>query len=54
LPVTNGEVQNVSSGLEAPTKEKFAKDIAPGLKQRGLLADPPPVPKDSDEKKGIE
>jgi hypothetical protein len=54
LHITTGDVQKVSSGLEAPTKEKFAKDIAPGLKKRGVLAEAPPIPKDGGEKKGIE
>jgi hypothetical protein len=37
--------------IEVPTKEKFAKDIAPGLKKRGVLTEAPPIPKDSVKKK---
>jgi hypothetical protein len=51
LHITTGEVQKVVASLEAPTREKFAKDIAPGLGKSGLLKEAPPVPKDSDEKK---
>jgi hypothetical protein len=45
LHITTGEVQKVPAGLDAPTKDKFAKDVAPGLKKSGSLTDPPPVPK---------
>jgi hypothetical protein len=42
--VTTGEIKKVPAGLEAPSKQKFAKDIAPGLASRGALLEPPPVP----------
>jgi hypothetical protein len=54
LHITTGEIQKVPAGLEAPTKEKFAKDVAPGLKKSGSLTDAPPVPQGlpkGDEKK---
>jgi hypothetical protein len=51
LHVTTGEVQKVPAALEAPSTETFAKDVAPGLKKGGSLAEPPPVPKDSGKKK---
>jgi hypothetical protein len=42
--ITTGEVKKVPAGLEAPSKEKFAKDIAPGLVKSGALLEAPPVP----------
>lgn len=51
LHITTGEVQKVPAPLEAPTQEKFAKDIAPGLKKGGTLTEVPPVPKEGGEKK---
>jgi len=50
LHITTGEVQKVPAGLESPSKEKFAKDIAPGLKKSGVLTEVPPVPKTGDKK----
>ena len=41
LHITTGEVQKVPAPLEAPTKEKFAKDVAPDLKKHGVLVAPP-------------
>ena len=46
LHITSGEVKKVQASLEAPSKEKFAKDIAPGLAKSGALLEAPPVPKD--------
>jgi hypothetical protein len=52
LHVTTGEAKKVSAAaLEAPSKEKFAKDVAPGLKKGGSLADVPSVPEGGNEKK---
>ena len=51
LHITTGEVQKVSAGLEAPSYEMFAKDIAPGLKKSGVLLEAPPVPKKAQDKK---
>ena len=51
LHITTGEVQKAPATLEAPSSETFAKDIAPGLKKGGTLAEAPPVPKDSEKKK---
>jgi hypothetical protein len=51
LHITTGEIQKVPASLEAPSKEKFAKDIAPGLKSKGVLTEAPSVPKESSEKK---
>ena len=51
LHITTGEVKKVTAALEAPSKKKFAKDIAPGLKQSGALLDAPPNPKGSEEAK---
>lgn len=51
LHITTGEVQKVSAGLEAPSREKFAKDIAPGLKKSGVLLEAPPVPEKAQDKK---
>ena len=45
LHITTGQVNKVKADLEAPTKEKFAKDIAPGLVKSGDLKSAPPVPK---------
>jgi hypothetical protein len=45
MNVTTGEVKKVPVDLAAPSKEKFAKDIAPGLVKSGSLQDAPPVPK---------
>jgi hypothetical protein len=47
LHITTGDVQKVPAGLGAPSMEKFAKDIAPGLKKRGVLVEAPPVAQDS-------
>lgn len=44
LHVTTGEVKKVVASLEAPTKEKFAKDIAPGLVKSGDLKSAPTAP----------
>lgn len=41
LHITTGEVQKVPAALETPSKEKFAKNIAPDLKKRGVLLAPP-------------
>jgi hypothetical protein len=51
LHITTGEIQKVPASLEAPSKEKFAKDIAPGLKSKGVLTEVPSVPKENSEKK---
>jgi hypothetical protein len=45
LHITTGDVQKVAASLEAPSAEKFAKDVAPGLKKSGVLADAPAVPR---------
>jgi hypothetical protein len=42
--ITTGEIQKVPAGLKAPSAESFAKDIAPGLKKSGVLAEAPPLP----------
>lgn len=44
INITTGEIKKVPAGLEAPSKEKFAKDIAPGLTSSGVLLEPPPAP----------
>lgn len=44
LTITTGEIKKVPADLAAPSKEKFAKDIAPGLVKSGSLLDAPPVP----------
>jgi hypothetical protein len=44
LHVTTGEVRKVTAALAAPSTEKFAKDIAPGLVKSKDLVSPPPVP----------
>jgi hypothetical protein len=46
LHITTGEVQKAPAVLEAPSKGKFAKDIAPGLVKSGVLIEAPPVPKE--------
>jgi hypothetical protein len=45
IHITTGQVNKVPAALDAPTKEKFAKDIAPGLVKSGDLKSAPPVPK---------
>ena len=45
INVTTGEIKKIPASLEAPSKEKFAKDIAPGLVSRGALLEAPPVPR---------
>ena len=48
LHITTGEVKKVpAADLNAPTPEKFAKDIAPDLVKSGDLGSAPPVPKSS-------
>jgi hypothetical protein len=54
LHITTGEVKKVPAALDAPTKEKFAKDIAPGLVKSGDLRSAPTVPKSTDTPKGEE
>jgi len=49
ISITTGEVKKVPAGLEAPSKEKFVKDIAPGLVKSGALLEAPPVPKGEKE-----
>jgi hypothetical protein len=49
LHITTGEVQKVPAGLEAPSREKFAKEIAPGLKKSGVLTEAPSVPRGEKE-----
>jgi Domain of unknown function (DUF4157) len=44
LHITTGQVIKVPAALEAPTKDKFAKDIAPDLVKKGQLVSAPPVP----------
>lgn len=52
LHITTGEIQKVPASLETPSKEKFAKDVAPGLKKSGSLADAPqPAPEEGTSKK---
>ena len=41
--ITTGEIQKVPAALEAPSAESFAKDVAPGLKKGGVLAEAPAV-----------
>lgn len=54
LHITTGDVQKVAASLEAPSAEKFAKDVAPGLKKSGKLGDAPaPPPKTAGEKEEI-
>ena len=45
LHITTGQVNKVLASLEAPTADKFAKDVAPGLVKSGQLLSAPPVPK---------
>jgi len=42
--ITTGEVRKVPASLAAPSREKFAKDIAPGLVKSKDLLSAPPVP----------
>ena len=51
LHITTGQVIKVPADLEAPTKDKFAKDVAPGLVKKGQLRSAPPVPKAAAPKK---
>ena len=44
LHITTGEIKKVAANLEAPSKEKFAKSIAPDLVKSGALLHAPPVP----------
>jgi len=45
LNITTGQVTKVPAALEAPSNDKFAKDIAPDLVKKGQLLSAPPVPK---------
>jgi Domain of unknown function (DUF4157) len=54
LHITTGQVIKVPADLEAPTKDKFAKDVAPGLVKKGQLVSAPPVPKAAAPKKSDE
>jgi hypothetical protein len=45
LHITTGDIQKVAAPTAAPSAEDFAKKDAPDLKKRGLLTNPPPVPK---------
>ncbi|MEO0998568.1 MAG: hypothetical protein AAFX58_13710, partial [Pseudomonadota bacterium] len=40
--ITTGEVRKVPANLAAPSRAAFARDVAPGLSRRGVLADAPP------------
>ena len=44
LHVTTGDIRKVPAGLAAPSPDKFAKDIAPGLVKTKDLLSAPPVP----------
>lgn len=50
LHITTGEVRKVPAPTAAPSRDEFAKKIAPGLKTKGVLADAPAVPKDEKKK----
>ncbi|MDR4484436.1 MAG: DUF4157 domain-containing protein [Nitrospirales bacterium] len=41
LHITTGEVNKVQASLAAPTPAEFARDIAPGLEQSGVLGEAP-------------
>jgi hypothetical protein len=43
LNITTGSIQKVAAASSAPSKEDFAKTIAPGLVRSGALVDAPPV-----------
>jgi hypothetical protein len=44
INITTGEIRKVPAGSNAPNKDDFAKNIAPGLVRSGALLDAPPVP----------
>jgi hypothetical protein len=50
LHITTGEVRKVPAPTKTPSREEFAKKTAPGLKTKGVLADPPAVPKEGKKK----
>lgn len=52
LHITTGEVRKVPAALASPSKDDFAKSVAPGLKTSGDLLDPPPAPKAPAQKQG--
>jgi Domain of unknown function (DUF4157) len=43
LNITTGSIQKVPAAASAPSKDDFAKTIAPGLVRSGALVDAPPV-----------
>jgi hypothetical protein len=43
LNITTGSIQKVPAASSAPSKDDFAKTVAPGLVQSGALVDAPPV-----------
>jgi hypothetical protein len=44
INITTGEIKKVPASLEAPSKEKFAKDIAPALVKSRTLLEGPSIP----------
>lgn len=44
LHITTGATKKIAAPIDAPTKDKFAKDIAPGLVKSGVLGEAPPMP----------
>jgi len=42
--ITTGEIKKVAAGASVPSKDDFAKNIAPGLVRSGALLDAPPMP----------
>jgi hypothetical protein len=43
INITTGGIQKVPAPFQAPSKDDFAKNVAPGLAKAGTLLDAPPV-----------